>query len=227
MSPACHFDQHPQGITFLARSSHSSPAFLRGGKHSRAARGPRLRHQKDIGPRAASRTLCEFSEHRHSRRLWNLFINAILKQIHGWTLIRPSSSFYGSYNKSNFQSYDWFNPLPPEHRAAPRGNSQTRRTRDATCSVEPYRRGGSTATLFYDPYVGNTSHHMANLEMPNQARPGPGSFESARAFGQPSGHALLPRPNSNANYRRFAGKGAEDLRQRAFFLPAIHGAKHR
>jgi hypothetical protein len=52
--------------------------------------------------------------------------------------------------------------------------------------------------LFSIAYVGNTSHHMANIELPNQARPGPGPF-TPRQIWPTFGTLYYQDYNSNAN----------------------------
>ena len=79
-----------------------------------------------------------------------------------------------SFNHSNFQQFDWFNPAVQEDTSgvALTGNAaQMRNARIQAYNLTLEHTFGSM--LFSAAYVGNTSAHLASMAQPNQAQPGP------------------------------------------------------
>jgi len=82
------------------------------------------------------------------------FINAILKNKYTDGTLNPPFVFVlsGSYNKSNFQSYDWFNPFATGTSGGNRGGIRKRAELQGCgrAGVEPYRRAADTSHALFD-----------------------------------------------------------------------------
>jgi hypothetical protein len=88
-----------------------------------------------------------------------------------------------AFDHTNFQQFDWFNPAQQFDTSGVGlfGNAaQMRNARIQAYDLSVEHTFG--ATLLSAAYVGNTSNHLASLANPNQAMPGPGSFDSRRRW---------------------------------------------
>ncbi len=88
-----------------------------------------------------------------------------------------------SFDHSNFQQFDWFNPAVQYDTSGVGlfGNgTQARNGRIQAYNLTIEHTIGSM--LFSAAYVGNTSAHLASMAQPNQAQPGTGSFDSRQKW---------------------------------------------
>ena len=111
-----------------------------------------------------------------------------------------------AFTQDNISQFNWFEPL---------GGTSVGGL--ALFAIDPYLRNGQiqawhfslertfAKTLFAASYVGNTSRHLTNLELLNQARPGPGPLEPRKRW--PGGGTLYyMNNNGSANYNSFQFK---------------------
>lgn len=158
---------------------------------------------KDIGPRVGFAYTLPSSPTTVIRGGYGTFYQKDIQTKYIDGTLNPPFGYVltGSYNRSNFEDYDWFNPFAKGVSSGTEGEfANAPNSRDAdvqSWNLTTERQVRSI--LFSIAYVGSTSHHMANMEMPNQARPGPGSFES-RELWPNSSQIYYQDHNSNANY---------------------------
>ncbi len=105
-----------------------------------------------------------------------------------------------AFDQSNFRQFNWFDPF-----------SLASASSLGAFANDPHLKNGQIQawnlslehtmgnTLFSAAYVGNTSRHLPNSELPNQARPGPGPIDSRRRWPS-AGTVNYFNYNSNANY---------------------------
>ncbi len=124
------------------------------------------------------------------------------------------SSIGYSLNQSNISQFNWFNPSVLGT-ASPFGyytmvdNYRVPRTYQYNLALEHTQWGA----LFSLAYVGSVSDHLANMEYPNQAHPGPGSFASRSPW--PTGPEFY--------YQNWDGIGNYNSLQVKFQKPFAHG----
>lgn len=164
--------------------------------------------KKDIGPRLGFAYTIPNSSGTVIRGGYGIFYQRDSQNKYGDEALNPPFNFNlnGSFNQSNFQQFDWFNPFAGASASNTGAFANAPNSRDAdvnawNLTVEKQVR----STLFSIAYVGNTAHHMANIETPNQARPGPGSFAS-RQIWPTFGTLYYQDYNSNANYNSLQTK---------------------
>jgi hypothetical protein len=220
---------NPQGITFLGKKQ---PLFTGipyvAGSTVGLPEALGFAIKKDIGPRFGFAYTLPNSPNTVIRGGYGIFYQRDTQNKYTDGTLNPPFVFVlsGSYNESNFQNYDWFNPFATGTTGGTEGEfANAPNSRDAdvqawNLTVERQIR----ATLFSIAYVGNTSHHMANLEMPNQARPGPGSFES-RELWPTSGQLFYQDTNSNANYNALQAKVQKTFASGLSFLASYTWSK--
>jgi hypothetical protein len=140
--------------------------------------------------------------------------NTVLRGGYGWFYQRDTENKFvdmalnppfvsirsQAYDETNISTFDWFNPA-----------ANTSIAGVGLFANDPYVKNGRIqawnlalehsvwSTLFSAAYVGNVSHHLSNLEFPNQARPGPGAITSRRPWPD-SGLIYYQNYNGNANY---------------------------
>jgi hypothetical protein len=194
---------NPQGITFLGKKQPLFTGIPYVAAHTvdlPEALGFAIK--KDIGPRLGFAYTLPNSPNTVIRGGYGIFYQRDSQNKYGDEALNPPFDFTlsGSYNRDNFQEFDWFNPFNGASASNTGAFANAPNSRDAdiqawNLAVERQVR----KVLLSAGYVGNTSHHMANIELPNQARPGPGSFAS-RQIWPTFGTLYYQDYNSNANY---------------------------
>ncbi len=126
-----------------------------------------------------------------------------------------------SYDQPNFQTFNIFSPAPTGSVAAL-----------GLYANDPYVKNGRALqynfsiehtawnTLFPAGYIGNGTHHIPNLETPNQARPGLGSIASRRRWSD-YGILYYQNYNGNSNYNSLQLKLQRNF-SRGFMLLASY-----
>ncbi len=121
------------------------------------------------------------------------------------------SSLFVALDQTNFRSFDPLNPYANAESSAAQVfgneiNHKLGRVQEWNFSLQ--RTAGNT--LFSLAYVGNIDDHLADLEEPNQAVPGPGAIESRRRW--PSqGVLFVAGENGISNYNGLQAKVQHDF----------------
>jgi hypothetical protein len=123
--------------------------------------------------------------------------------------------FVGGYivtnDASNFNGFDWFNPLgntPASQIAFQAVQTNYRQAMSQQWNLTLERSMWST--LFSAAYVGNTDHHLPDIEFPNQALPGPGPLPPRRPW-PTVGTINMEGFNGNSNYNGLQLKVQRDF----------------
>ncbi len=103
-------------------------------------------------------------------------------------------------DSSNFRTFDWFDPAKGSAASSAQifangVDYKPTRLQSWNLTLERMVKG----TLISGAYVGSTAHHLPTLELPNQARPGPGPFRP-RTRWQDWGTIYLAGYDGKANY---------------------------
>ena len=219
---------NPQPITFLGKKQSLTGFPFVPANTVGVPRALGFPITKDIGPRVGFAYTFPHSPSTVIRGGYGIFYQRDIqtKYIDG-TLNPPFGAVLsGSYNRSNFQEYDWFNPFAHGASSSTLGEfANAPNSRDAdiqawNLTIEHQVRG----VLLSTAYVGNTSHHMPNMEMPNQARPALGRSNPGSS-GQRQVSFII-RTTTRMRTTTLCRQRCKRLSPAAsLFSPAIHGAR--
>lgn len=219
---------NPQGITFLGKKQPlftGVPYVVASTVGLPEALGFAIK--KDIGPRIGFAYTLPNSPNTVIRGGYGIFYQRDTQNKYGDEVLNPPFDFVlnGSYNRSNFQQFDWFNPFANASASNTGAFAVAPDSKDAdvqawNLSFEHQIRD----ILFSVAYVANTSHHLPNIELPNQARPGPGSFAS-RQLWPTFGTLFYQDTNSNANYNSLQAKTQKTFSNGFSFLASYTFSK--
>ncbi len=130
-----------------------------------------------------------------------------------------------TFDRSNIGQFDWFNPGVFGDVSGV-----------GLFANDPYMKSGRiqaynfslehtlAKTLLSAAYVGNTSRHLSNLEIPNQARPGSGSIASRRRWPD-TGVLYWQNYNGNANYNSLQLKAQRNFANGLMFMAGYTWSK--
>lgn len=214
----------PQGITFLGQQHplYTGIPFVPA-KSVGLPEALGFPINKDIGPRLGFAYSFPHSQNTVVRGGIGVFYQRDEQNKYGDLSLNPPFDYNltASFNRSNFQTWDWFNPF----NSGSSGGAST----VGAFQVSPNSRDGMITAwnfgvehsvrdvLLSAAYVGNQGHYLPNLEFPNQAKPGPGSLASRQLW--PSFGALWAQNSvSNANYNSMQLKAQKTFSRGLSFM---------